>query len=153
RGAARRHRARDHSQCLDRTRRHACRAVAHGRPRLTLTQDDFSYVRELVRRESAIVLDESKAYLIEARLTPVARDAGVETLTGLVEQLKRGPIANALRARVVEAMTRNETSFFRDVHPFDGLATVVFPALARARAATRTVRVWSAAASTGQEAY
>jgi chemotaxis protein methyltransferase CheR len=120
---------------------------------LTLTQDDFSYVRELVRRESAIVLDESKAYLIEARLTPVARDAGVENIAGLVHELKRGAPADELRALVIEAMTTNETSFFRDVHPFEALGAEVLPALADARATSRSLRIWSAASSTGQEAY
>jgi chemotaxis protein methyltransferase CheR len=120
---------------------------------LTLTEDDSSYVRELVRREAAIVLDESKGYLIEARLTPVARAAGVDDIAGLVAELKRGAAASALRARVVQAMTTNETSFFRDVHPFDALASTVLPALAEARSSSRSLRLWSAASSTGQEAY
>jgi len=118
---------------------------------VTLTQDDFGYVRELVRRESAIVLDESKGYLIEARLSPVARKAGLETISQLVEQIKRG--SPTLKASVIEAMTTNETSFFRDVHPFEALATKVLPDLAEARQSARKLRIWSAAASTGQEAY
>jgi len=118
---------------------------------VTLTQDDFGYVRELVRRESAIVLDESKRYLIEARLSPVAHKAGLETIGDLVEQLRRGSIA--LQTSVIEAMTTNETSFFRDVHPFDALASHVLPSLADARKAARKLRIWSAAASSGQEAY
>ena len=114
-------------------------------------EDDYDYVRDLVRRESAIVVDQSKSYLIEARLTPVARRAGVETIAGLVHEVKRG--SHELRRQIIEAMTTNETSFFRDVHPFDALATTVLPDLARARATTRTLRIWSAACSTGQEAY
>jgi chemotaxis protein methyltransferase CheR len=114
-------------------------------------KDDFCYVRELVRREAAIVLDESKAYLIEARLSPVARQAGLESIAQLVEQLKRG--ASSLHTAVIEAMTTNETSFFRDVHPFEALATTVLPDLVDRRRATRAVRIWSAACSTGQEPY
>lgn len=118
---------------------------------MTVTQADFDYVRELIRRESAIVLDETKGYLIEARLAPIAREAGLETLATLVEALKRG--SGELRARVVEALTTNETSFFRDVHPFEGLAAHVLPELVQARESVRQIRVWSAAASTGQEAF
>jgi chemotaxis protein methyltransferase CheR len=118
---------------------------------MTATTADIDFVRELVRREAAIVLDESKGYLIDARLAPVSRRAGLESISELVDQLKRG--STELQTLVVEALTTNETSFFRDVHPFEALATEVLPALARARAATRTIRIWSAASSTGQEAY
>jgi chemotaxis protein methyltransferase CheR len=118
---------------------------------MTVTQEDFDYVRELVRREAAIVLDESKGYLIEARLSPVARQAGLETIGELLEVIKRG--STDLRKSVVEALTTNETSFFRDVHPFEALATNVLPDLADKRAGTRTLNIWSAAASSGQEAY
>ncbi len=118
---------------------------------MTLTRDDFGYVRELVRRESAIVLDDTKGYLVEARLSPVARRAGLDSIAALVDQLRRG--APALRDTVVEAMTTNETSFFRDVHPFDALASRMLPDLSRARASSRTLRIWSAACSTGQEPY
>ena len=113
--------------------------------------NDFDFVRELVRREAAIVVDETKSYLIESRLTPLARRAGVETIAGLVREVKRG--STDLRRQIIEAMTTNETSFFRDVHPFEALATTVFPALAKARAAQRKLRIWSAACSTGQESY
>jgi chemotaxis protein methyltransferase CheR len=118
---------------------------------MSATTSDIDYVRELVRREAAIVLDESKGYLIDARLSPVSRRAGLESISALVEQLKRG--ASELQTLVVEALTTNETSFFRDVHPFEALATEVLPSLARARSATRSLRIWSAASSTGQEAY
>ncbi|MDZ4825148.1 MAG: protein-glutamate O-methyltransferase CheR [Actinomycetota bacterium] len=118
---------------------------------MTVTQDDCDYVRELVRRDAAIVLDESKGYLIEARLAPVARKVGLESIAALVQQLKLG--APELRSTVVEAMTTNETSFFRDAHPFDALASNVLPQLATSRRATRSLRIWSAACSTGQESY
>lgn len=118
---------------------------------MTVTQADAVYVRELVRSESAIVLDQSKDYLIEARLNPLAREAGLASIGELVRQLKAG--SRDLKVSVIEAMTTNETSFFRDVRPFDTLRTNVIPQLVRARANTKTLRFWSAAASTGQEAY
>jgi chemotaxis protein methyltransferase CheR len=118
---------------------------------MTTTDTDLRYVRELVHREAAIVLDESKNYLVEARLAPVARAAGLETIASVVEQLRRG--SPDIRTKVIEALTTNETSFFRDVHPFEALAATVLPALVQSRARERRVRIWSAAASTGQEAY
>jgi chemotaxis protein methyltransferase CheR len=118
---------------------------------MTDPRPEFEYVRQVIRRESAIVLDESKDYLVEARLGPVARAAGLDTIAALVERLRCGDLA--IRDRVVEAMTTNETSFFRDLHPFEALATDVLPALARRRSATRALRIWSAASSSGQEAY
>ncbi len=118
---------------------------------MNATTADIDFVRELVRREAAIVLDESKGYLIDARLSPVSRRAGLESISALVELLKRGE--SELQTLVVEALTTNETSFFRDVHPFEALSSEVLPTLARTRAATRSLRIWSAASSTGQEAY
>ena len=118
---------------------------------MTVSTDELAYVQSIVRNDSAIVLDDSKAYLVEARLQPVAREQGLATIGALVDELKRG--STTLRARVVEALTTNETSFFRDVHPFDALATTVVPALLPARAANRRLRIWSAACSSGQESY
>jgi chemotaxis protein methyltransferase CheR len=116
-----------------------------------VSSTDFDYIRTLVRDRSAIVLEPGKEYLVQARLLPVARKQGIEDIRGLVERLKRGePV---LATQVVEAMTTNETSFFRDVHPFESLREDVLPDLLEKRAATRTLRIWSAAASTGQEAY
>lgn len=119
---------------------------------MTLTTADFSYVADLVRRDSAIVLEPGKEYLVESRLMPVARDAGLDSITALVHQLRRGP-SPALREQVVEAMTTNETSFFRDVHPFTALADTVLPEIAEARRSHRRLDVWCAAASSGQEPY
>jgi len=119
---------------------------------MTLTTTDFSYVADLVRRDSAIVLEAGKEYLVESRLMPVARDAGLDSIAALVHQLRRGP-SPALREQVVEAMTTNETSFFRDVHPFTALADTVLPEIVEARRSHRRLEVWCAAASSGQEPY
>jgi chemotaxis protein methyltransferase CheR len=112
---------------------------------------DFDYIRTLVRSKSAIVLEPGKEYLVQARLLPLARKQGLDDISALVDKLKRGDAT--LTNDVVEAMTTNETSFFRDVHPFEALREDVLPELIQARSATRKLNIWSAAASTGQEAY
>ena len=113
---------------------------------------DFAWVCQLVRRRSAIVLEPGKEYLVESRLLPVARSAGETGLVGLVQRLKREPDGR-LSDAVVEAMTTNETSFYRDRHPFDALSQHVLPALVEARAAERAINVWCGASSAGQEPY
>ncbi len=118
----------------------------------TLTPSDFDYVRELVRRQSAIVLDPGKEYLVESRLLPLARSSGDGSIAAMVSRMRREP-AGRLAAQVVDAMTTNETSFFRDNHPFDALAKHVLPALIQARGAERCLDVWCGAASSGQEPY
>lgn len=118
----------------------------------TLTPESISYVCTLVRQQSAIELDAAKAYLIEARLTPVAKKCGLATTNELVQKLQKSPDA-VTRQRVVEAMTTNETSFFRDTHPFEALRTTILPDVFKANAGRRTLNIWSAACSTGQEAY
>jgi chemotaxis protein methyltransferase CheR len=118
---------------------------------INVRTSDFDYIRALVHERCAIVLEPGKEYLVHARLLPIARKEGVDDIAALVERLKRG--APSLATQVVEAMTTNETSFFRDGSPFEALREDVIPDLVQKRAATRTLRIWSAAASTGQEAY
>lgn len=112
----------------------------------------FQYVQDLVQRRSAIALEPGKDYLVESRLLPLARAQGLASVQDLVRRLKSQP-EGALHTQVVEAMTTNETSFFRDVHPFEALRTVVLPELIAARTRQRKLRIWSAACSTGQEVY
>ncbi len=119
---------------------------------MSITPSDFQYVSTMVRQRSAIVLSPGKEYLVESRLLPVARDAGVADVSELIAVLRRCP-GGPLPSQVVEAMTTNETSFFRDVHPFTALSTTVLPELLQARAASRRLNVWCAAASSGQEPY
>lgn len=118
---------------------------------MTLPAADCGYVRELVRRRSAIDLTD-KDYLIEARLLPIARVAAGGSLTALVSLLRRTPEGD-LHLQTVEALTTNETSWFRDRNCFDAFENVLLPDLVRRRAAERRLTVWSAAASSGQEAY
>lgn len=118
----------------------------------TLTPDAISFVCSTVRDRSAIELDGSKSYLIEARLGPVARDNGFNSIADLVQGV-RGKRRPELESRMVEAMTTNETSFFRDVHPFEALRKTLLPEVRERNAARRTLNIWSAACSTGQEIY
>ena len=117
---------------------------------MTLATSDFDYIREVVRKQSAIVLEPGKEYLVESRLNPLARQVGVDTISGLVGLMQRG--TPRIVDKVVDAMTTNETSFFRDVHPFEALRSKVLPELVAARP-NRRIDVWCGASSSGQEPY
>ena len=117
-----------------------------------MTTYDYDYLRKLLRDRSGLVLSADKHYLVESRLLPVARKAGLFNLTGLIAKLK-GPDAEPLIVEVVEAMTTNESFFFRDKIPFDQFRDTIMPRLLRARAGSRRIRIWCAAAATGQEPY
>lgn len=119
---------------------------------MPLSPADFQFVSTLVRQRSAIVLEPEKAYLLEARLSPLARVEGFGTIEAMVAQMRAQPY-NGLHRKVVEAMTTNETSFFRDLHPFDALKTVVLPDAIKQRGADRRLNIWCAACSSGQEPY
>jgi chemotaxis protein methyltransferase CheR len=118
----------------------------------TLTPDAVSFVCAMVRQRSAIELDAAKTYLIEARLNPVARRHGFASTVEFIRNLQTRLDAIA-QQHVVEAMTTNETSFFRDSHPFDALRTTIVPELIKVLGGRRSLNIWSAACSTGQEAY
>jgi chemotaxis protein methyltransferase CheR len=113
---------------------------------------DYGYLRELVFGLSQNVLDPSRDYLFETRLSRLLRNQGIAHLEELVQQLKvrKDP---ALERSVAEAMTINETSFFRDSRPFELLRTDLLPKLIEARRHVGSLRFWSAACSSGQEAY
>jgi chemotaxis protein methyltransferase CheR len=117
-----------------------------------VTPTDFEFVCRLVRDRSALVLEPGKEYLVETRLLPLARQLHLDSVGEFVSRLRAVP-DNGLHTKVVEAMLTTETSFFRDLHPFETLRTKVLPELIRARAAERRLDVWFAACSTGQEPY
>lgn len=117
-----------------------------------LAPEAISFVCTLVRQRSAIELDASKSYLIEARLGPLAKRNGFASTGDLVASLQSQP-QSAMRQQVVEAMTTNETSFFRDVQPFEALKKKIIPELLKVPRGSRKLTIWSAACSTGQEAY
>jgi chemotaxis protein methyltransferase CheR len=112
----------------------------------------FDALCDYLRRHSGLVMDQSKKYLVESRVMPIVRRERLSGLDELVAQLHKG-LSPKLAKDVVEAMTINETYFFRDKAPFDQFRTVMLPALIAARQNEKRLRFWSAAASTGQEAY
>lgn len=113
---------------------------------------DFDALRQLLSRTSGLSLDSEKAYLAESRLQPIIQKAGLNDLGTLVKRLLSGADAELVRD-VVEAMTTNETFFFRDRVPFDNFRNVILPKLLQARKGMRQIRIWCAACSTGQEPY
>ncbi|MCW5687640.1 MAG: protein-glutamate O-methyltransferase CheR [Pseudolabrys sp.] len=117
-----------------------------------MTPDDFDYLRKMLRERSGLVLAAEKQYLAESRLLPVARKFGIASLGDLMQQVRAAPLA-PLAAATVEAMTTNETFFFRDKLPFDHFRDTILPALTAARGRDKRIRIWCAAASTGQEPY
>jgi chemotaxis protein methyltransferase CheR len=116
-----------------------------------VTPVDYEFLRKLLKTRSGLDLSSDKQYLIESRLIPLARRVGLPGITELVQKLRSG--VEPLTADVVEAMTTNETFFFRDKLPFDHLREAILPALLPARANRRSLRIWCAASSTGQEPY
>ncbi|MDB5653738.1 MAG: methyltransferase, CheR-type [Tardiphaga sp.] len=116
-----------------------------------MTPVDYDFLRKFLKERSGLDLSADKQYLVESRLVPLARKAGLNGLDELVQKIRTG--STALGADVVEAMTTNETFFFRDKIPFDHLREAVIPELLQARAARKSLRIWCAAASTGQEPY
>ena len=117
-----------------------------------MTPLDYEYLRKLLKERSGLDLSADKQYLVESRLLPLARRSSLAGIPELVLRMKGGD-AEVLTAGVVEAMTTNETFFFRDKLPFEHLKEAILPALAQARAARRSLRIWCAASSTGQEPY
>ena len=116
-----------------------------------MTPLDYEFLRKFLKERSGLDLSADKQYLVESRLIPLARKAGMPGITELVAKIKAG--SDALASEVVEAMTTNETFFFRDKVPFDHLRETILPALVQARASRRSLRIWCAACSTGQEPY
>jgi chemotaxis protein methyltransferase CheR len=117
-----------------------------------VTPLDYEFLRKLLKERSGLDLSSDKQYLVESRLIPLARKAGLPGIAELVQKMK-GTGSDPLTAEVVEAMTTNETFFFRDKIPFDHLRQTILPALVQARASRRALRIWCAASSTGQEPY
>ena len=117
-----------------------------------MTEFDFDFLRVLLQRRSGLFLSAEKRYLVESRLGMLCRRRGIAGIPALVVQLRACP-ASELEASVIEAMTTNETLFFRDRTPFDLFRDVILPETLAANAGSRTLRIWCAAVSTGQEAY
>lgn len=118
----------------------------------TISSTQFEQFCDLVRTNTAIVLEPGKEYLVESRLAPIARRQGFDNVGELLKKLG-STYAPALRDEVLDAMTTNETSFFRDLHPWQTLKTEILPELIESRSATRQLTIWCAACSSGQEPY
>jgi chemotaxis protein methyltransferase CheR len=119
---------------------------------MACTDSDYAYLREVVMSQSANMIDPSRNALFDTKLMPIAKMAGASNLKDFVHLLRSDRPAQLHRA-VAEAMTINETSFFRDVKPFELLKETILPRLIAERREWRRLRIWSAASSTGQEAY
>lgn len=119
---------------------------------MPLSHSEFAYLRDLARRDAAIVLEPEKAYRVESCLGPLARQEGHPTVSDLVRHVQGAPRAS-LQRRVVDALTINETSFFRDGYPFEALREEVLPGLIARRGRERRLSVWCAGCATGQEPY
>ncbi|MPY70399.1 MAG: chemotaxis protein CheR [Alphaproteobacteria bacterium] len=119
-----------------------------------MNQNDFDFLRKYLKDQSGLVLSQDKVYLVESRLVPVARKHDIADLDALIAAV-RSKARPELNIDVVEAMTTNESFFFRDIKPFESLRDVVLPKVVEARraAGARTIRIWSAACSSGQEPY
>src|SRR5205814_1702285 len=116
--------------------------------RSVVTPLDYEFLRKLLKERSGLDLSADKQYLVESRLIPLARRVGLSGISELVGKIKAG--SDPLTSEVVEAMTTNETFFFRDKIPFDHLRETVLPELVQARANRRALRIWCAASSTGR---
>ena len=117
-----------------------------------MTPTDFKLLADLLKTRSGLVVTEDKTYLLDSRLTPVARKHGLADIGALCGALRTAD-TGSLAADVVEAMTTNESFFFRDITPFEVFEKVVLPQLKTARANEKKIRIWSAACSSGQEPY
>lgn len=117
-----------------------------------MTPANFDFIAAFLKDRSGLIITPDKLYLLDARLSPIARRMGHADLDALVGALQ-APLADKLAGEVVDAMTTNETSFFRDRNPFEVLRTALLPGLSGRRASQRSLRIWSAACSTGQEPY
>jgi chemotaxis protein methyltransferase CheR len=116
-----------------------------------MTPPDYEYLRKLLKDHSGLDLSSDKQYLIESRLLPLSRKAGLSDIGELVQKMKGG--SASLTTQVVEAMTTNETFFFRDKVPFEHFRNTIMPEIMQARAGRKSIRIWCAAGSTGQEPY
>ncbi len=113
---------------------------------------DFEYLRKLVYKQSGVVLESDKDYLVTLHLGRIASELQFESIAAFIEHLKKSPF-NHLHIQTTDALVNRETSFFRDRHPFESLQSTILPSLIQSRSSQRSINIWSAACSTGQEPY
>lgn len=119
---------------------------------MTISAADFEYIRQIVQDQSGVTLSADKSYLADLHLQAIAASAGFSSIAAFVAQLRSQPL-NELHFQAIEALVTTETSFFRDRHPFDALRQVVLPELIAQHSRSRSLTIWCAACSTGQEPY
>lgn len=119
---------------------------------MTIDTRGFNFVRQLLRERAAIVLDDTKQYLVDNRLSQLARREGLASAQDVIDRLRAAP-AGPLQRKVIEAMTTTETLFFRDGKPYDAMRNAIVPELVRMRRGERKLHIWSCACSSGQEPY
>ena len=117
-----------------------------------MTKDEFQFLADLLKKRSGLTLSDDKMYLIESRLLPIARSNNLETISQLYSLIRTNPKEDLL-VEITEAMTTNESSFFRDIKPYDCLRQIALPMLIQEIPLVKRMRIWSAACSTGQEPY
>lgn len=117
-----------------------------------ISNDEFRFLSELLKKRSGIALTEDKHYLLESRLLPIARSKNLADISQLCQKVRQSP-SEDLITEIIEAMTTNESSFFRDIKPYENLRNIAFPLMISNLATTKRMRIWSAACSTGQEPY
>ncbi|POF28462.1 CheR family methyltransferase [Roseibium marinum] len=117
-----------------------------------MTPGEFEFLKNFLKTRSGLVLSNDKQYLVESRLLPIARSSKLETLSAVIQTLQRSG-NRALETDVIEAMTTNESFFFRDKTPFDNFRDTMLPALLQSRSNFKQLKIWCAAASSGQEPY
>lgn len=127
--------------------------IANTAAKADIHPDNYKFLQDYIYRESGIVIDRDKHYLLEARLLPIAKKQQVDTINDLCRLLKATQSTGDLRKQVVEAMTTHETLFFRDLPQYEALKKAVLPPLIEQRRGTKKLSFWSAASSSGQEAY
>ncbi|MGQ3891281.1 CheR family methyltransferase [Legionella sp. CNM-4043-24] len=113
---------------------------------------DFDFIRQFIKNEAAIIIEPGKEYFVESRLNPVVKDAGYPSLEGLISDIRCKPIED-LKLKVIDALTINETLFFRDIHPFEALKNTILPAILAKKGKDKKLNIWCAASSGGQEPY
>jgi chemotaxis protein methyltransferase CheR len=119
---------------------------------MSVTKDDFDFIAHLAHTQAAIVLEAGKEYLVESRLGELASTLGMPGIEHLIREVRSKPQSDLVR-KVIDALTTNETLFFRDFHPFEALKKSVIPEIMEKRAAVRQLSIWCGACSTGQEPY
>jgi chemotaxis protein methyltransferase CheR len=119
---------------------------------MTIDDTGFNFVRRLLRERAAIVLEDGKQYLVDNRLSQLARREGLTSAQEVIDRLRKAP-GGPLQRKVIEAMTTTETLFFRDGKPYEALRHTVLPELRERRASERRLCIWCCACSSGQEPY